>query len=131
MTCSMANRAFTIDKRMSIYSRSYMRGDPPGYNAHQPWALKSILITIVAIFLVQNIFRYWLGSTFLEMHFSLNLYRLSHGWIHTLLTYGFLHSTDGALPWHLVFNGLMLYWFGKEIEARIGSERSWPTTVSA
>jgi membrane associated rhomboid family serine protease len=107
---------------MSIYSRSYMRGERPGFDSG-PWAVKGILIVLVAIFLLQNILRHWLGSSFMEVHFALDLHRLSEGWIHTLLTYGFLHSTEGALPWHLVFNGLMLYWFGREIEARMGSER--------
>ncbi|MGC9450423.1 MAG: rhomboid family intramembrane serine protease [Oceanipulchritudo sp.] len=107
---------------MSIYSRSYMRSGPSEF-APRPWALRSILITLVAVFLLQNIFRHWLGSAFMEMTFALNLYRLSEGWVHTLLTYGLLHSTQGGLPWHLVFNGLMLYWFGKELEARLGSER--------
>lgn len=107
---------------MSIYSRSYMRGDPSRFE-HRQWAIKSILIALVAVFLIQNIMRHWLGSTFIEENFALNLYKLSQGWVHSLLTYGFLHSTQGALPWHLVFNGLLLYWFGREIETRIGSER--------
>ena len=107
---------------MSIYSRSYMQREPSAFGA-RPWALKSILIILLAVFLLQNIFRHWLGSSFIEVNFGLNLYQLSRGWIHTLLTYGFLHSTSGGLPWHLVFNALMLYWFGKEIEDRLGSER--------
>ena len=107
---------------MSIYSRSYMQGKPSDY-APREWALKTILIALVGVFLLQNIARHWLGSTFMEVNFALNLYQLSRGFVHTLLTYGFMHSTQGGLPWHLVFNGLMLYWFGKEIEGRIGSER--------
>ena len=106
---------------MSIYSRSYMRQD---YNptSNKPWALKGILIVLVAVFLLQNILRHWVGSSFLETHFALYIGNLSKGWVHTLLTYGFLHATQNALPWHLVFNALMLFWFGKEIEDRIGSE---------
>ncbi len=107
---------------MSIYSRSYMRGDRPEYMRRE-WALKSILIALVVVFVLQNIFRHWLGSVFLEENFALSLVQLSHGYVHTLITYGFLHSTQAGLPWHLVFNCLMLFWFGKEIEARIGSER--------
>lgn len=107
---------------MSIYNRSYMREDPLR-SAGRPWALKTLLITIFAVFVLQNIFRHWLGSAFLETHFALNLELLSKGWIHSLLTYGFLHSTDGALPWHILFNCLMLYWFGREVESRFGSER--------
>lgn len=107
---------------MSIYSRSYMRDDPSRFTP-SPWALKGILAVLVAIFILQNILRHWLGSSFFEANFSLNLHQLQEGWLHTLLTYGFLHSTDGALPWHLVLNGLMLYWFGREIEQRFGPEK--------
>ena len=107
---------------MSIYSRSYMRGERPE-DIRREWALKSILIVLVAVFILQNVFRHWLGSSFLEWNFALSIVRLSQGYVHTLITYGFLHSTQGGLPWHLVFNCLMLFWFGKEIEARIGSER--------
>lgn len=108
---------------MSIYNRSYMRDDPYRNEEPKPWALKGILISLVAVFLLQNIFRHWLGLDFIESHFSLNLIRLSEGWLHILLTYGFLHASEAALPWHLLFNGLMLYWFGREIESRLGSER--------
>lgn len=104
---------------MSIYNRTYMRHD---YRSESgPWALKYLLITLIAVFVVQNIATQWFGSTLLEYLFSLQFSTLSNGFIHTLLTYGFLHSTQDALPWHLVFNGLMLYWFGKEVEQRIGS----------
>ena len=107
---------------MSIYSRSYMRHDPSAFN-RPDWAIKAIIITLTVVFLLQNIFRHWIGSDFIELNFSLHLGQLSRGWIHTLVTYGLLHSTSQALPWHLVFNCLLLYWFGKELEARTGSER--------
>ncbi|MEX0322515.1 MAG: rhomboid family intramembrane serine protease [Puniceicoccaceae bacterium] len=106
---------------MSIYSRSYMRHDPTAPSG-RPWALKGILIALLVVFLIQNIFRHWLGSSFLEENFALSSYQLMRGWAHTLLTYGFLHSTSGP-PWHLVFNGLMLWWLGREVEGRLGSER--------
>ena len=106
---------------MSIYNRSYMKDS--FNNTRGEWALKSILIALFIIFLIQNIARHWIGSNFIEQHFALDILQLSKGWIHTLFTYGLLHSTEGGLPWHLLFNSLMLYWFGKEIETRIGSER--------
>ena len=99
-----------------------MRGPRPG-GAPGEWALKGILIALIAVFLLQNVLRHWMGSIFMEEHFALSLHQLSRGWVHTLLTYGFLHAVDGGLPWHLVFNALMLYWFGREIQTRIGSER--------
>lgn len=38
-----------------------------------------------------------------------------------LLTYSLLH--DMASPFHLIFNGLTLYWFGPECERRWGKQR--------
>ena len=99
-----------------------MRRDPYEYQ-RRDWALRVIIITLIVVFLLQNIFSHWLGSNFFEINFSLNLGQLSRGWIHTLITYGMLHSTAQALPWHLVFNCLLLYWFGKELESRTGSQR--------
>ena len=37
---------------------------------------------------------------------------------YTLLTYGFLH--DSSSPWHLIFNMVTLWFFGREIEAVLG-----------
>lgn len=99
-----------------------MHRDPAEFH-RRDWAIKAIIITLTVVFLLQNIFRHWLGSYFIELNFSLDLAQLARGWVHTLLTYGFLHSTAQALPWHLVFNSLLLYWFGKELESRTGSER--------
>lgn len=107
---------------MSIYNRSYMRGPRPG-EVRGPWALKVIMITMIGVFLLQNIFRHWLGSWFIEANFALNLETFLSGWIHTILTYAWLHSTQAALPWHLLLNMLMLWWFGRELEHRIGSQR--------
>lgn len=107
---------------MSIYNRSYMRHDyNPGGDS--PWAMKLILVTLVAVFFLQNVFRHWFGLHWMEEAFALSLDRLISGYIHTLLTYGLLHSTDPGVPWHLLLNGLMLYLFGRELEFRIGSAK--------
>lgn len=97
-----------------------MRGDPDR-TPRGPWALKGILIALAAIFILQNILTHWVGSTSLEEYLALSMKGLKSGWLHTLLTYGFLHSTAQPLPWHLILNGFMLYWFGREFEARAGS----------
>lgn len=83
--------------------------------------MKAILILLVGIFILQNMVRHWMGSSFMEDTFALSIEGLKGGWIQTLLTYGFLHSTSGALPWHLLLNCFMLYWFGREFEQRAGS----------
>ncbi|MFM7206933.1 MAG: rhomboid family intramembrane serine protease [Planctomycetaceae bacterium] len=42
-----------------------------------------------------------------------------HPWsCYTLLTYGFLH--DPTSPWHVIFNMLTLWFFGREVEAVLG-----------
>lgn len=107
---------------MSIYNRSYMRYDPQSFQS-SPWALKAILIVIVAVFFLQNVFRHWFGLNWMEQTLALNLETLTSGYIHTLLTYGLLHSTDSVMPWHLLLNGLMLYLFGRDIEYRLGSQK--------
>jgi membrane associated rhomboid family serine protease len=42
------------------------------------------------------------------------------GQVWRLLTYAFLHSTGGGIPWHIVFNMLFLWWFGHEMEEMYG-----------
>lgn len=105
---------------MSIYNRSYMRHDFQA-NHSSPWALKGILILLIAIFFIQNVFRHWFGISWMEDIFALSFDKLTSGYLHTLFTYGLLHSTDPGVPWHLLLNGLMLYLFGREIEFRLGS----------
>lgn len=107
---------------MSIYNRSYMRPEHSS-NVSSPWALKAILITLVAVFFLQNVFRHWFGVNWMEHAFALNWDTLTSGYLHTLLTYGLLHSTELGIPWHLLLNALMLYLFGREIEFRLGTQK--------
>lgn len=46
---------------------------------------------------------------------------LGRGWLWQFFTYMFLHST--ANPWHLIFNMLVLWMFGSEVERVLGSRR--------
>jgi len=43
------------------------------------------------------------------------------GYVWQLLTYSFLHSPVNI--WHIIFNMLFLYWFGREIEQAWGTRR--------
>jgi membrane associated rhomboid family serine protease len=43
------------------------------------------------------------------------------GQVWRLLTYAFLHSPGGGIPWHIIFNMLFLWWFGHEMEEMYGS----------
>ncbi|MEI8314722.1 MAG: rhomboid family intramembrane serine protease [Verrucomicrobiota bacterium] len=48
--------------------------------------------------------------------FGLNAARVAHGFVWQPLTYLLVH--DGI--WHIIFNLLMLWWFGREVESFIG-----------
>jgi len=58
------------------------------------------------------------GSSLLEDVLALNGTRLFHGFVWQPLTYMFLHDT-GTL-WHILFNMLMLWFFGHEVEFFLG-----------
>lgn len=101
-----------------------MRYNPgPPYEPAGFSALKWLLITLVGVFLVQNILHHWFQSPFLLQWFSLSLENLTAGKMWTMLSYGILHSTREPFPWHLLLNTIFLYWFGREVQDRIGSER--------
>ncbi len=107
---------------MSIYSRSYMRDD---YGAPRPAfdAVKFILISLVAVFLVQMVAAVWIRTDFITSYFGLSIDNIRHGLVYTLLTYGYLHETSNSFPLHLLINGLILYFAGRYLQMRIGSVR--------
>jgi membrane associated rhomboid family serine protease len=108
---------------MGLYNRSYMRQprpEPPGGN----WtALTWLIATLAAVFVVQNIFRYWFGVLWFEQSLALSGENLGRGLFYTIVSYGLLHETQAGLPWHLLINCLMLYFFGKPVEGYLGSLR--------
>ncbi len=53
--------------------------------------------------------------------FGLSLSALAEGRIWTLFTFAFLH--DPSTPFHIVFNLLVFWWFGTELEDRLGRNR--------
>lgn len=108
---------------MGIYSRSYMRDDYPKGGGRSFDALKTILVSLVAVFLVQMIARWWIGTPVILEFFALHLGGLKNGLVYTLLTYGYLHDTESALPLHLLINALVLYFVGRILQMRLGSAR--------
>ena len=112
---------------MGIYSRSYMRDDFPKRGGRSFDALKTILISLVVVFVLQKVLNIRFSPDpridILTQYLGLNLSSVAHGGIHRLITYAFLHSTAGGLPMHLLFNGLVIYFAGKALKARIGDVR--------
>ena len=83
--------------------------------------VKALVITNVAIWvglvlILQNLI---LGGSFIFDLFALVPARvITDFWIWQVFTYMFLHSTG---VFHVLFNMLVLWWFGSELESRWGS----------
>src|ERR1700722_1893848 len=112
---------------MGIYDRDYYRRDGPSYLGsflERGRMCKWLIGINVIVFIVQMLtrvqdddgsFRYGPVTDLL----ILNVNAVLHGQVWRLLTYAFLHSTQG-LPLHLLFNMLFLWWFGTDVEELYG-----------
>lgn len=80
---------------------------------------KRLLIANIAIFLVHTIFFASGTSDPFMRIFALSWQGLTKGMVWQLMTYMFLH---GGL-WHLLGNMLGLFFFGNELETRLGAKR--------
>lgn len=78
-----------------------------------------LLIITIAVFLVQLAFAA-AHSFLLSDLLALNARRFLHGFVWQPVTYMFLH--DAGDPWHIIFNMLGLWFFGREIEHFIGQK---------
>ncbi len=83
-----------------------------------PPVTRNLLIAMLAMFLLQMIFQQ-MNNPFIVRHFA--LFPLGHPdfMLWQLLTYAFLH---GDLM-HLLFNGLVIWMFGSQIEFQWGDKR--------
>jgi membrane associated rhomboid family serine protease len=109
---------------MGYQDRGYYRSPTSGFALE--WSAVNAIIAInVAVWLANFILAGDLFREFFSLKVSVNeLLCLrsdlpSHLWrFWTLLTYGFLH--DDRAPWHLLFNMLTLWFFGRPVEAITG-----------
>lgn len=99
-----------------LSDRSYMHRDSPAAASR---VLTWMLCTMVAGFVVQSVFGRWLGSADFERLFALSSGGLRRGYLWSLVSYAFLHG--GIL--HLLFNGLFLYFLGRELAPMLGDRR--------
>ncbi len=75
----------------------------------------NVAIWVGLILILQNVV---LGSTAIFDFLALTPYRvISDFWVWQLFTYMFLHASG---VFHVLFNMLVLWWFGSELEARWG-----------
>jgi membrane associated rhomboid family serine protease len=108
---------------MGIYDREYYRREGPSFlgSLGQQGVVCYWLIGInIVCFLFQLGTRTrltpWQGP-FTDA-LLLDVDKVMHGEVWRLLTYAFLHSTDSLL--HILFNMLFLFWFGRQVEDRLG-----------
>jgi membrane associated rhomboid family serine protease len=104
-----------------LSDRPYMRGD---YQREKTSGLTWLLSAMIAGFILQVV----LGSSWimgagdrLENLVALTIPAFENGWVWTLLTHSFLHST--GFIFHIVGNCLLLYFLGRELIPMMGSRR--------
>jgi membrane associated rhomboid family serine protease len=108
-----------------IYDRPYMQDE---FRPRQPPVLKWILLGTIGIFILQNIFELWFRqnpflSQFFRNYFYLSPEHIANGYVWTLVTYAFFHSTREALPLHLLANMLIVFFIGRIILPVLGARR--------
>jgi membrane associated rhomboid family serine protease len=99
-----------------LSDRSYMYRETPAAGSR---VLTWMLCAMVVGFVVQSVFGRWLGSADFERLFALSSGGLRRGYLWSLFSYAFLHG--GIL--HLLFNGLFLYFLGRELAPMLGERR--------
>ncbi len=103
-----------------MYDRSYMN---PTSDDTAKKTLTWIIGANIVVFVLQNIFDLSSGPGFVARFFAFHHDSLQSGMLWTPITYSFLHSTGSALPLHLVFNMIVIYFFGKTAIASLGQKR--------
>ncbi|MFO0843935.1 MAG: rhomboid family intramembrane serine protease [Gemmataceae bacterium] len=108
---------------MGIYDRDYYRRDGPGFLGSLEGRVTGWLIGLnVACFLLQLLTRSRVGAFWYEPFTDaliLSVPKVLDGQVWRLLSYAFLH--DPGSIWHILFNMLVLYWFGRQVEEAVGS----------
>jgi membrane associated rhomboid family serine protease len=99
-----------------IRDRDYMR-DPSGGGRS---LTIDLIIILIALFVVQACLFFYGGINLINT-LGLSLDGIKHGHVWQLLTFQFLHSVPW--PWHVLFNCLGLYFFGRTVEETLGRKR--------
>ncbi len=100
--------------------RPYLRDD---YPRERTSVLTWVISAIVAGFLIQFATDFsWVAAGRSAEHFlALSVPALQRGWIWTLLTHAFLHSTGFIV--HVIFNVFAVYFLGRELLPMLGPRR--------
>jgi membrane associated rhomboid family serine protease len=100
---------------MALSDRYYMR---EAY--HPPKVSTWLIFVLIAAFVVQCVLLVYCGIS-VNTHLALSRVGILGGEIWQLFTFQFLHSAP--MPFHVLFNCLGLYFFGRRVEEILGSRR--------
>ena len=100
---------------MSLADRYYMRD-----SYHAPRMTTWLIAVLIGAFIIQSLLFFY-GDIQLSNQLALSVDGLKHGKIWQLATFQFLHSCP--MPWHVLFNCLGLYFFGRPVEEMVGHKK--------
>jgi membrane associated rhomboid family serine protease len=94
--------------------RSYMRENPHRFR----WSANTVmLVALILCFVLQSLSTFYLRLP-VAKYLALSKGGIQSGFLWQLITFQFLHGSVG----HLLGNGLGLYFFGRTVEARLGTK---------
>src|SRR5438874_2319895 len=100
---------------MALGDRFYMREE-----YHPPNISKRLIIVLIVAFVVQSVLLFY-GGVDVSKYLALSRDGLFHGRVWQLITFQFLHSTPW--PWHVLFNFLGIFFFGRRVEELFGPKK--------
>ncbi|MEY2466961.1 MAG: hypothetical protein QOD03_1482 [Verrucomicrobiota bacterium] len=100
---------------MGLADRHYMR-DP----YHAPNVTIKLIVVLIVAFVIESLLLFY-GRWDVISHLGLTVAGIKAGKIWQLFTFQFLHSTPW--PWHVLFNCLGLYFFGRPVEQLLGPKK--------
>src|SRR5438046_1330892 len=107
-----------IDKvrvTMALADRYYMRDE-----YHPPRITTKLIVVLIVAFVLQSALLIYADiDTFEQL--ALTVTGLSKGKVWQLFTFQFLHACPW--PWHVLFNCLGLYFFGRPVETMLGGKK--------
>ena len=106
-----------------LEDRDYMR-PPSSPDGHWHWPRLSLTVWLiifnVAFFVIESIASFDPhNGLFIRNYLALSLEGLKHGCVWQFLTYQFLHAGF----WHLAFNCVAIFFFGRAVEMALGGRR--------
>jgi membrane associated rhomboid family serine protease len=100
---------------MALADRYYMRD---AY--HAPRMTTRLIVILIIAFVIQSLLLFY-GNVEISEQLALSVEGLRHGKVWQLLTFQFLHTCPW--PWHVLFNCLGLYFFGRPVEEMVGARK--------